>query len=380
MDNNQSFKEAVRNNEKVHGYSHDFYNYPARFSPTLAEEAISLFTKEDDLILDPLGGGTTMVEALRMGRSAVGFDISTLAHFLTEVKTTPLSAKSLQDIKATLNEIQNKVRVNISHARPQSWIDAGYLRNLSGHNVWRIRKVLEQLTLYLGECRIPIRNKNFIRCALLKTGQWALDSRKATPSVAQFRRKLTDTITSMCNGISDLREEISSNNSVRTFNRSAHDVHKSKILQSKPPHLVLTSPPYPGVHIMYHRWQIHGRRETPAPFWIADCLDGHGLSHYIMGNRHQKGLETYFSNIQQTFASVAKICSLSTIVVQVLAFSKPSWQLPKYLQAMDKAGFRSVDTELNQLWRRVPNRKWHANLQGETNSSNEVILIHELQR
>jgi hypothetical protein len=41
-----------------------------------------------------------------------------------------------------------------------------------------------------------------------------------------------------------------------------------------PPKLVLTSPPYPGVHVLYHRWQVDGRKETPLPFMIAGKLDG----------------------------------------------------------------------------------------------------------
>ena len=44
------------------------------------------------------------------------------------------------------------------------------------------------------------------------------------------------------------------------------------------PRPVLTSPPYPGVHVLYHRWQVDGRKEAPGPFWIAGKLDGAGSS------------------------------------------------------------------------------------------------------
>lgn len=42
-----------------------------------------------------------------------------------------------------------------------------------------------------------------------------------------------------------------------------------RIVSNDTPGLILTSPPYPGVHVLYHRWQVQGRKETPAPFWIA---------------------------------------------------------------------------------------------------------------
>ena len=62
----------------------------------------------------------------------------------------------------------------------------------------------------------------------------------------------------------------------------------------KKPTLVITSPPYPGVHVRYHRWTINQRVETPAPFWIADCKDGQGAAYYTLGDRRQLALDSYF--------------------------------------------------------------------------------------
>ena len=88
------------------------------------------------------------------------------------------------------------------------------------------------------------------------------------------------------------------------------------------PRLVLTSPPYPGVHILYHRWQVLGRRETPAPYWLADLQDGHGASHYTMGSRSPLGLENYFAALRQGFEGLRTVLSNDTIIVQLVAFSK----------------------------------------------------------
>jgi len=57
-----SLVAAVSNREKVTGAPHDFYRYPARFSPVFAREAIKTFTQPGDFVLDPFcGGGTTLV-------------------------------------------------------------------------------------------------------------------------------------------------------------------------------------------------------------------------------------------------------------------------------------------------------------------------------
>jgi hypothetical protein len=51
--------------------------------------AIETFTKPGETVLDPyVGGGTSLVEALALGRNGIGIDISALAEFVTLVKTT----------------------------------------------------------------------------------------------------------------------------------------------------------------------------------------------------------------------------------------------------------------------------------------------------
>ena len=95
------------------------------------------------------------------------------------------------------------------------------------------------------------------------------------------------------------------------------------------PRLVLTSPPYPGVHVLYHRWQVDGRKEAPLPFMIADKLDGAGSSYYTMGDRKYPELRTYFDRIRATMSSIAMLADKHTVVVQMVAFSDASWQLPR---------------------------------------------------
>ena len=53
---------------------------------------------------------------------------------------------------------------------------------------------------------------------------------------------------------------------------------KLREIDAPKPKLVLTSPPYPGVYVNYHRWKLRGRREIPAPYWIAGREDGNGMS------------------------------------------------------------------------------------------------------
>jgi DNA methylase len=78
---------GARDREPVRGLTHDFYKYPARFSPSFVRAAVETFTRPGELVLDNhVGGGITLVEALALGRDAIGVDISPLAEFVTALK------------------------------------------------------------------------------------------------------------------------------------------------------------------------------------------------------------------------------------------------------------------------------------------------------
>jgi hypothetical protein len=158
--------------------------------------------------------------------------------------------------------------------------------------------------------------------------------------------------------------------------------HHAGLRTLRAPRLVVTSPPYPGVHVLYHRWQVDGRKEAPPPFMIANKLDGSGSSYYTMGDRKNPSLATYFDNIKATMTSVAALADAETVVVQMIAFSSPDWQLPRYIETMQEAGLTELFLPTlkgerdGRLWRSVPGRRWYSAQRGETPGSQEVVLFH----
>lgn len=381
---------AARDTSQVTGLTHNFYRYPARFSPKFVRAAIRAFTSPGDLIFDPfVGGGTTLVEALHLGRNALGVDISSLAAFVSEVKTTLYTERDLKIAESWAREVAHSV--NIHGETPAGGAEAppGYKRHLARPATWRLRKATEQ-ALGAAISLSPRRLEQFARCAILRTAQWALDSRKRLPSVTEFRSALLANTLSMVQGARELRQAVEQHSmrdtpSVRCLTRSIEGIDSDPLWNEfRKPKLIITSPPYPGIHVLYHRWQVDGRKETPAPFWIANRLDGSGASYYTMGDREAQGLKPYFDKLRASLQSVARICAENTLLVQIVAFSEPSWQLPRYLSVADDAGLREVflptlrDSGDGRLWRTVPNRKWYADQRGRTHGSQEVVLFHRL--
>jgi hypothetical protein len=375
----QTLLDAIKYRGVVSGYTHDFYRYPARFSPLFARAAIELFSKPGDTVLDPfMGGSTTLVESLAAGRNAVGLDISELAVFLARVKTAILSQKdrdALLEWAAVTAPLLSPFQPVERH---NDWHEAGYQRNLP----WRFRKAAEQ-GLNLTE-KLPPRLREVARCIVLRTIQWAADGKKHFPKMSEVREQLIHFAVAATQGLEELAGNVKESGiraTIEAFHAAAETITAvpSALLKDSPPKLVVTSPPYPGVHVLYHRWQTWGGKESPAPFWIADCLDGQGCAYYTFGDRRTHTQEDdYFRRLRHAFAEVRKVVAEKAVVVQLVGFAKPQEYLPRYLEAMEAAGFQEyeADQEGAQFWRPVPNRKWYTWLRPEAKQAAEVMLIH----
>jgi len=379
--------DGIHDQQPVSGLTHSFYKYPARFSPSFARQMILAFSKPGDLVFDPfMGGGTTLVEACALGRRAIGTDINSLGVFLTETKTSLFRPAELRRLRSWAYDLVPKLNLRKKSVHAREWADLGYYKHINGKNTWPIRKTLE-LALRSAQRLEGERERKFARCALLRTAQWALDCREDIPSAKELREQFLISVEEMIDGARHFTMAVRENGvnpEIVCLHRSAIGIETERaIQQSGAPALILTSPPYPGVHILYHRWQILGRRETPAPFWIAGTLDGAGASFYTFGDRGQNKLRKYYEQARLAFTSIAKVASRATIIVQMVAFSEPAWQLPAYLKAIEDCGLTEqkhpqlANHADGRVWRSVPNRRWYADKRGATGGSKEVVLFHK---
>ena len=376
------FERAFHSTRRVGDYTHDFYKYPARFDPRFVRFILEAFTEPGDYVLDPfMGGGTTIVESAAAGRHAIGSDVNELAHFVTGVKTTPLSYQDTAEISSWVQAVQDEIAVNDFFALTSDTPIKNMPTKVFPFFL-TARRLSERLRLR--------RRRQFARCAILRVGQWALDARDSIPSTTSMYAELENRVREMLNGMSDLvsaaklrgvgKNKITSTRRLLTY--SASDPRLANTLRRRDtyPKLILTSPPYPGVHILYHRWQVLGRRETPAPYWIAGIQDGHGPSHYTMGSRSELGLRKYFIELTASFSNLRQILTSDSRVVQLISFSDIAVQLPRYLEAMSSAGFEESTGEglVSRQVRLVPNRKWYVHHSPFNDASQEMLLIHRL--
>jgi hypothetical protein len=376
------YVNSLRSKAKVSGLTHNYYRYPARFSPEFVRENIIEFSNPVEYILDAfMGGGTTIVEAIANGRNAIGFDVSPLAYFITKVKTTPLSETD----KQLIIEWASRLNLNVV---PDDEIQADELRNVPNE----LRDIFIYIAREVKTLELP-RQRNFAKCVLLRLGQWILDCQSGMPSTDRIQIELVKFTHSMIAGLDEFvstsKESGIAKNKITScrelFVGSIDNLRKRKILVENRQRikLILTSPPYPGVHVLYHRWQVNSRKETAAPFFLAGLKDGNSEPFYTLGGRSIKGQSEYFYRLRAVFQSLKDYISEDALVVQLVAFADMERHLPEFLKAMNDAGYEETFplSTNNRVSRQVPNRKWYTALNdvSKQQASTEIVLFHRLR-
>ncbi|HEU4710837.1 MAG TPA: DNA methyltransferase, partial [Pyrinomonadaceae bacterium] len=88
-----------------------YHWYPARYVPQLPGILINYFSEPGDTVLDPFcGSGTTLIEAFKFGRRAVGIDLTPAAILMTRAKVTEFEADSFTRFKhRLLSDVENRL-------------------------------------------------------------------------------------------------------------------------------------------------------------------------------------------------------------------------------------------------------------------------------
>lgn len=103
------YKQAPYENRNWGHPWHSLCSYHGKLKPSIAHWLISEFTKEGDVILDPLCGvGTIPFEACLQGRVGVGNDLSELAYVVTKAKLEKPNRSGVEDIICQLDEYIKK--------------------------------------------------------------------------------------------------------------------------------------------------------------------------------------------------------------------------------------------------------------------------------
>lgn len=382
LENKDTFRlilNAASSPKVANEYTHGLYRYPASLSPYLCRAIIETFTSKGDLVIDPFcGGGTTAIESIALGRRSISSDINSLAVFATRAKATPLFRTDI--------DVFNKWGLKFqSYKEIMHLIDLIPIVTSTGKGYAPKSSGLLHFLMATTDQIPSARARRFAKLAVLRTGQICFDSniRKKHPNLVL--KTFNNVVEQFAKGAlrlhsSFIQNRINTNNRwlLRVFRSSAECVGDHILNDAENVKLVLTSPPYPGIHVLYHRWQYDGRKEIKMPYELLGLNDGNFESYYTMGPRRDTLNTKYFDHSYTIYSHLNKILPPNTPVVLVIAFPNSDYQLPKYTNVLLSSG-------LEPLWnskylsatmmREIPNRKWYIRTNSVISNVQETIFF-----
>lgn len=97
---------------------HGIHEYKGKFNPQVVRSLCNIVDPTADVLIDPFcGSGTSLVEALRLGMSAVGIDQSPMACFIAEAKLRAMSCLSKVDLADELLDLAERCAVELDRGQ-----------------------------------------------------------------------------------------------------------------------------------------------------------------------------------------------------------------------------------------------------------------------
>src|SRR5688572_17612663 len=120
------------------GLTHGLFRFPAKMHPPLVRVLIRRYTQSGDRLYDPfVGSGTLLVEAVALGRDAVGTDVDPLALVVAEAKT---AAYDHETLRKTWERLRRELQ---RHKREPSRLQALAKTDLSAAYTRRTLRLLK---------------------------------------------------------------------------------------------------------------------------------------------------------------------------------------------------------------------------------------------
>ncbi|HRI68108.1 MAG TPA: DNA methyltransferase [Polyangium sp.] len=236
--------------EAARAHVHGFHSYPARMHPLTARRLIEAFSRSGDTVLDPFcGSGTVLVEARLAGRRAIGVDANPLA---VRLATRKVRAASEQD-RSVLVEAARAVA---AHADERRQAKAGPTRRYGTEDLELFDR---HVLLELDGLRAGVAKTNapYLRADLelvLSSLLTKLSRRTSDTSNRELPRRIAAGFPSrlFVRKTEELTKQLGEIASVMTNAPPARvlegDARVLEGVDDRSVHLIVTSPPYPGVY------------------------------------------------------------------------------------------------------------------------------------
>jgi site-specific DNA-methyltransferase (cytosine-N4-specific) len=332
--------------------THSYHSYSAKYIPQIPRYLISNLTKKNDLILDNfVGSGTTLVESKILGRHAIGVDINPLACLVAKVKITNIQKPDLEKILSTSMSIKDeilKLRASLEYTNnntstfdqdPSSINTNEYLlANIPNQNIlkWFNKNVIyELLTIKL---KIDSLEENHIRDFLLiafssilrsssnaTSGFGNLMINKQPPKKNNIFEKFNRVVNIMVAKMEEFNQVTKDNSNVKIFN---HDTRSLRCIADDTISFICTHPPYMA-SVPFAEYQ------KLSLWWLG--FSQKELENKLIGGRRARSdtAERFFQDIFTTLTEMKRVLQKKKyccIIIGNPIYNNIEWQLNEIIK------------------------------------------------
>lgn len=236
-------REILELTGRVDRHTHGFHTYPASFHPDAARALLEIVG--GDSVFDPFcGGGTVLVEALALGRAAVGCDASPVATLIARTRTLVWDLERISRMRAWGRRIAEMGREwtelphDLTARKVRDWYEAHVARELEGMR-HGIGQAPEEVRLPLWCAFSSILIKVSLRASDTSQRKVMIHREPGTTAIL-FHKKVRE----LGRRLEDLAAAVPPGTPAAEI--FAGDARSLK--PSAPIDAIVTSPPYPAVY------------------------------------------------------------------------------------------------------------------------------------
>jgi DNA modification methylase len=316
--------------------THGYHTYSSKYIPQVPYYLISKLSRKNDLILDNfMGSGTTLVESKILDRNAIGIDINPLACLISKVKTTNIKQPELERISRIAISIKEDI-LNLRYNSNNNYLLTGTLHpNIPK---WFNESVIHELLII--KSRIDpieqIDDKNFLMVAFSSIlrgvsnaangfGNLMISKQTKVKLKNAVYEKFYREVTIMIERMKQFNQT-ATNSNIKILNHDTRDL--GSILKDQTIDFICTHPPYMA-SVPYAEYQ-------KLSLWWLGFNQPLLEKKLIGGQRTRTDMpERFFRDMRLTLAQMKlvlrreKYCS---IVIGNPIYNGKTWELNKYIK------------------------------------------------